>query len=99
MAARAFARRPMFASLPGESAMAIATKFMKRRFRRLRQIPTGPSMTIETAAGARLVDEVVVTSDATNGSVILVWEIRAQRGGYRLGLEQAQAPDGGGQKQ
>ena len=99
MAAGAFTHGAVFALLPGELAVTVAAELVKGRFRRLGQIRTGSPVTVETATGARFVDEVVVAGDATHASVILVREIRAQRRGHRRRLQQVQATNGSRQQQ
>ena len=89
----------MFALFTSECAVAIAAEFMKRRFRRLRQIRACAAMAVVAAAEAGLVDEVVMAGDAIDGSMILMRKKCVQRRGRRCGLQQVQTADGGRQEQ
>ena len=97
MAARTLAHGSMLAVFQRECAVAIAAEFMKRRFGCLAQVEASAAVAIETAAGAGLVDEIVMAGDAIDGSVMLVRKLHVQYGRQRCRLQQAQSADGGGE--
>jgi len=88
MARGTFAHRPVLASLQCEVAVTIAAEHVKCGFARLTQIGARASVTVETAAETRLVDEVVMAGDAIDGSMIFVREIHMQRERYHCRLQQ-----------
>ena len=91
MARGTFAHRPVLASLQCEVAVTIAAERVKGCFTRLTQIGARASVTVETAAETRLVDEVVMAGDAIDGSMIFVREIHMQREWYHCRLQQTSA--------
>jgi hypothetical protein len=60
MARGTFAHRPVLASLQCEVAVTIAAEHVKGGFTRLAQIGARASVTVETTAETRTVDEVVM---------------------------------------
>jgi hypothetical protein len=88
MARGTFAHRPVLASLQCEVAVTIAAEHVEGGFTRLAQIRARASVTVETAGETRMVDEVVMAGDATDGSMIFVREIHMQRERCRRRLQQ-----------
>jgi hypothetical protein len=88
MARGTFAHRSVLASLQCEIAVTIAAEHVKGGFTRLAQIRARASVTVETAAETRMVDEVVMAGDAIDGSMIFMWEIHMQRERCRCRLQQ-----------
>src|ERR1700722_1811303 len=88
MARGTFAHRTVLASLQCKVAVTIVAEHVKCGFARLTQIGARASVTVETAAETRMVDEVVMAGDAIDGSMIFVREIHMQRERYRCRLQQ-----------